>query len=121
QFWNENPDWQVKYISNNGDLNIWDDLVTQLTKNKNHVLVLDDANKLRKNLDQVFNFIATNKGNYHIKVVLTVRTYAAAEIERLFGKLPQINLQKFSHPELRSILKAPEFNISDYYIDRIYN
>lgn len=119
RFKNENPDFNLKYIINNNQL-IWDDLKTQLTINKNYLLVIDDANKLRSNLDLIANFIKEEREG-QIKIIFTVRDYVKNEIFDRFFNYQEIELKNFSREELSKILESKEFNITRYGIDKIFS
>lgn len=119
RFKDENPDFNLKYIINNNQL-IWDDLKTQLTINKNYVLVIDDANKLKSNLDLIANFIKEERKG-QIKIIFTVRDYVKNEIFDRFFNYQEIELKNFSREELSKILESKEFNITRYGIDKIYS
>jgi hypothetical protein len=119
QFIENNSDYIVKYIRNNNQL-IWEDLKVQLIKNRQYLIVVDDANKLKSNVASIINFKNEfTEGN--IKIVLTVRNYLKNEVEKELKEYELIELSNFDKTELSKILKSPEFNINDYYIDRIYS
>lgn len=119
RFKNENPDFNLKYIVNNNQL-IWDDLKTQLTINKNYLLVIDDANKLKSNLDLIANFIKEEREG-QIKIIFTVRDYVKNEVFDRFFNYQEIELKNFNKEELSKILESKEFNITKYGIDRIFS
>lgn len=113
-----NQDYQIKYIINNGNLDIWEDLNTQILNDKKYLIVIDDANKLKTNLSLITNFIR-NKEN--VKLILTVRNYVKVEVEGYLEGYSLIELKEFTREELSSILKSSDFNISEYYIDKIHS
>lgn len=114
-----NPEYIVKYIRNNNQL-IWDDLKIQITKNKKYIIVVDDANKLKSNLTSIINFKNEfNSGD--IKIIMTVRNYLKQEIEYQLKENGLIELANFDKSELAKILQSPEFNINDYYTDKIHS
>ncbi|MBC5836712.1 nSTAND3 domain-containing NTPase [Flavobacterium muglaense] len=114
-----NPGYIVKYIRNNNQL-IWDDLKIQITKNKKYIIVVDDANKLKSNLTSIIHFKNEfNSGD--IKIIMTVRNYLKQEIEYQLKENGLIELANFEKSELAKILQSPEFNINDYYTDKIHS
>ncbi|REG99796.1 nSTAND3 domain-containing NTPase [Flavobacterium aquicola] len=114
-----NPGYIVKYIRNNNQL-IWDDLKIQITKDNKYIIVVDDANKLKSNLTSIINFKNEfNSGD--IKIIMTVRNYLKQEIEYQLKENGLIELANFEKSELAKILQSPEFNINDYYTDRIHS
>ncbi|CAL2105500.1 conserved hypothetical protein [Tenacibaculum sp. 190524A02b] len=120
-FIEKNPDYQIKYIINNANLDIWEDLKVQFLNNKNYLIVIDDANKLRSNLELIVNFINREKREGKIKLLLTVRNYVKSEVEDKIGKASIIKLNNFTREELANILQSDEFNISKFYVDKIFN
>ncbi len=113
-----NENFQVKYIISNGNLDIWDDLNTQILKDKSYLIVVDDANKLKSNLSLIAKFIKNRKS---LKLILTVRNYVKTEVEGYLESYGLIELKEFTRDELSLILRSPDFNISEYYIDKIYS
>lgn len=118
-FHKENPQYIIKYIRNNNQL-IWEDLKVQIVKDKKYLIVVDDANKLRSNLSSIVNFKDEfNEGS--IKIILTVRNYLKKEVENELKNFEEIELNNFDKTELSNILQSPEYNITNYYVDRIYS
>lgn len=120
-FYEKNPDYQIKYIINNANLDIWDDLKIQILNNKNYLIVVDDANKLQSNLELIMNFVRREKRQGKIKLLLTVRNYVKFEVEEKIGEVPTIELNNFTREELTNILESDEFNITPFYIDKIFS
>uniref|UniRef100_UPI004048DC2B nSTAND3 domain-containing NTPase n=4 Tax=Flavobacterium sp. TaxID=239 RepID=UPI004048DC2B len=119
KFNNANPEYIVKYIRNNNQL-IWEDLKVQLVKDKKYLIVIDDANKLKSNLSTIIHF----KNEFEdgsLKIILTVRNYVKSEVESELKNYEQIELNNFDKKELAIILQSPEFNITNYYTDRIFS
>ena len=84
------------------------------------MIVVDDANKLRSNLSSIVNFKDEfNEGS--IKIILTVRNYLKKEVENELKNFEEIELNNFDKTELSNILQSPEYNITNYYVDRIYS
>lgn len=113
-----NQEYQIKYIINNGNLDIWEDLNTQILNDKSYIIVIDDANKLKTNLSLITNFIR-NKEN--VKLIITVRNYVKVEVEGYLENYSLIELKEFTREELSNILKSSDFNISEYYVDKIHS
>lgn len=119
EFRKNNSQYIVKYIRNNNQL-IWEDLKVQILKNKKYIIVVDDANKLKSNLTSIVNFKNDFK-NDSIKIILTVRNYLKDEVESELNYFESIELKNFDKKELSAILQSQEFNINDYYVDRIFS
>ena len=109
----------VKYIAANGNLSIWDDLTIQLHQGHDYILVLDDANKLRFNLEHIINFKKGFSGS--IRIIITVRNYVSQSVTSQITDYRELEIKLFTHGELQNILSSPEFDISQHYIDRIYS
>jgi DNA-directed RNA polymerase subunit F len=120
-FLKENKEYDLKYIRANANLDIWEDLQTFLLPEKHYLLVLDDANKLKNNLIQILNFQRRRDNERRIKIILTVRNYVKREVEKFIEDFKHIELKPFTRDELRKVLQSNEYNISDYYVERIFN
>lgn len=118
-FSSSHPEYGVKYIASNGNLNIWEDLATHLQRDTNYLLVLDDANKLQSNLQLILNF--RKHFEKDIRIMMTVRNYVAQQVITGLEHYIRIEVKNFTHAELQQILSSPEFDISEPFIDRIYN
>ncbi len=113
-------DYKIKYIRANGILTIWDDLKIQLIKDNNYLIVVDDANKLKSNLDLIINF-KNDFEHGNIKLLFTVRNYVKEEIQNKLKNYNIIELKPFNKEELKTILKSSDFNISEFYSEKIYS
>lgn len=120
EFKKNNSGFKAKYIRANGILDIWEDLKIQIIKDKNYILVIDDANKLKSNLDLIINFKNSFESGT-IKLIFTVRNYVKEEIQGKLKNYQLIELKNFERVELRKILQSPDFNITEYYSDKIYS
>ncbi|MCB9097815.1 MAG: hypothetical protein H6630_09420, partial [Arcobacter sp.] len=115
-----NSNYIVKYITNNSCISIWEDLKTQLIIDKDYLIVVDDANKLKSNLEFIINFLKEDrKGD--IKVLFTIRDYVKSQLTDLLRSYNEIELKNFSLEELTSILSSKEFNINEYGIKKIHS
>ncbi|TXE06110.1 hypothetical protein FUA26_14105 [Seonamhaeicola algicola] len=121
RFKDEFPEFHLKYIINNGCLDIWEDLKVQLIKDRNYLIVLDDANKLKANLELILNFIKNEERKGKIKLILTVRNYVKEYVQQFLKHYKHIELKEFEKSELAQILQSPDFKITNYYVDRIYS
>ncbi len=121
KFLDDNLEYKIKYIINNAGAPIWEDLKAQLVIDQNYLVVVDDANKLKSNLEFIANFLKEDRrGN--IKLILTVRDYVKNEVSKKLEDFTykEIGLTNFNREELAKILTSKEFNISSYGIDKIY-
>lgn len=120
EFKKNNSDCKAKYIRANGILDIWEDLKIQIIKEKKYIVVIDDANKLKNNLDLIINFKNSFKSGT-IKLIFTVRNYVKEEIQGKLKNYQLIELKNFERDELKKILQSSDFNITEYYSDKIYS
>lgn len=119
-FSKKHDDYKVKYIKSNGALDIWDDLKVQLVPGENYLIVVDDANKLKTNLDLIINFRNAFNGGM-IKLIFTARNYVQEEIQGKLSTYKNITLNNFERAALNNILQSPDFNITEYYFDKIFS
>ena len=109
---------EIRCINNKG-LELWDDLQNELIKDKNYILLVDDANRMSKNFEWTLNLLESNE---KIKIISTVRSYALSRIEEISAKYKyeKILIEKFSDDDIKEILKSKDFKITDpNVIDRI--
>ena len=96
-----------------------DDLFQYLDPDKNHILFVDDANRIDA-FNQIIGFYKASRAG-KLKVIITVRDYAFHEIERLCQefttKTKRMDLVKFSDKQIIEIIKQKPFKIlnSDYH------
>lgn len=119
-FLGEHQDYQPKIIRANGAMDIWNDLQTFFLPDDSYIVVVDDANRLKINLEYILNFKNKRTGRGSLKIILTVRNYVRQEIDHLLDKPSTINFEAFQREELGKILQSEEFNISDYWANRIW-
>ena len=120
-FCKNNSDYTIKCISSNGNLDIWDDLKMQIRNEKNYLIIVDDANKLKSNFELILNFIKSENRTGKIKLILTVRNYVKKDIEGFLRFFSSLEIKKFDRNDLARILQSSDYNITNYYVERIYN
>ncbi len=107
-------------IANKG-LELWQDLQNTLRKDKNYMVLVDDANRLATNFKWLLN-IVNEPNRQNIKVIFTVRDYAANILLQIIEGLnyDKIEIPNFSKDELTAIIKSEDFNIQNpAFIQRI--
>ncbi|WP_299122993.1 hypothetical protein [uncultured Winogradskyella sp.] len=112
--------YHPKVIRANGVLNLWDDLQNFLLPDVDYIILVDDANRLKSNLDYLINFKNKRTGKGKLKIILTIRNYVLHEIGHLLDKPTTIYFEVFQREELKKILQSNDFNINDYWADRIW-
>jgi|25_taG_2_1085351.scaffolds.fasta_scaffold00765_8 DNA polymerase III delta prime subunit len=111
QFLREHPRYN-SFVIVKKDIDIYEDLKIQLQKNKDYILLVDDANRQLLNLKQIFGvFKEIRQGR--IKLVVTVRNYALPEILKESMGLAKevVDIPKFSDKEITAILESDSFKI----------
>ena len=109
-------------IGNKG-ISIWEDLKTMIRKDKQYVLLIDDANRLANNFQLILSLLEDSAPN-GLKIIATVRDYAFPVIKTIASKYEYsvLEIHAFSNDEIVNILKSPDFQINDpAYLDRILN
>ena len=109
-FLSENLDFEAYCVSYKHHT-LLDDLFQCLYPNKNHILFVDDANRIDA-FSQIIGFYkALRTGK--LKVIITVRNYAFQEIKRLCQEFTpkRMNLLKFSDDQIIEIIKQKPFEI----------
>ena len=88
-----------------------DDLFQYLDPDKNHILFVDDANRIDA-FNQIIGFYKASRTG-KLKVIITVRNYAFQEIKRLCQEFTpkRMNLLKFSDDQIIEIIKQKPFEI----------
>lgn len=107
-------------IGNRG-LPLWDDLQSIIRKERNYVILVDDANRLVTNFKWLLSLV-NEPNRQNIKVIFTVRDYAENVLKELVDELSydKIVIAEFSKDELTAIIKSEDFNIQNpAFIDRI--
>jgi len=115
KFTREHPNYNAFYIfSKTGE--ITDDLATFLKPGKAYVLLVDDANRQIDNLISILEKLIESE--IKLKVVLTVRDYARADVERQVGKLDKVNflLYKLADEKIEQIISSEPFSINNWKI-----
>lgn len=120
QFLDGNKHYQAFAVSKK-DVDISADLRIHLDNDKDYILLVDDANRQLVNFKQILGVFKEKRvGN--IKLVVTVRDYAIADIinECLEYKHEKIELQRFTDDETKAIIASDAFEIRHHkYQDKI--
>ncbi|MCY0977183.1 hypothetical protein PGH12_01300 [Chryseobacterium wangxinyae] len=120
EFKEENIDF-TSYVIVNKDADIWEDVRMQLQKNKNYILLIDDANRQLNNFNQILGILNEERRG-KVKIIITARDYA---IDHLFNASDNIDydlieIEKFSDEEIRELISNDFFNIKNSkYQDKI--
>lgn len=110
-FLQENSGYQAFVIAKK-DVDIYEDLRIHLQPDKDYLLLIDDGNRQLPNFQQILGvFKEPRKGK--IKIIITVRNYALADIEMSCNEysFKTINIPKFTDEEIIDILKSDSFRI----------
>lgn len=112
--------WTALCIKNNNQP-IYDDLIDAIDKTGNYLVFVDDANTLAE-LSTVVGFINRCESRCEVKVILTVRDYAKAEVLRSIRD--QINpylfeVMPFSDQEIVNFLNVNMGICNSFFTDQI--
>lgn len=112
--------YKLLCVGNKGH-EIYEDLHTQLNKDQNYLFLIDDANRIASNFSFILYLLKENRKR-NIRLVITVRDYAAPLINNLVAEFShqQVQLEPLSDGEITDILKSDSFDIHNkYYIEKI--
>lgn len=85
------------FIIKNNNLQLYEDLTYAIEKNKDYLVVVDDANEL-SGLQHILNYLTTTTESPHIsKLILTVRDYAHKQVMQKSWKLLLLKQLRFLH------------------------
>jgi hypothetical protein len=120
QFCELHQNYTFLCIANKG-LELWQDLQNTLRKDRNYVILVDDANRLVTNFKWLLD-IVNEQNRKNIKVIFTVRDYAVTILLQIIDgfNYDKIKIANFSKDELTAIIKSEDFNIHNpAFIERI--
>jgi len=120
QYSDSNQDIEFLCIGNKG-MSIWEDLKTFIIKDKKYILLVDDANRLAQNFQLILSLLHYDP-NGNIKVIVTVRDYALAQVKDISKdyNYSLIEIKEFSKDEIKELIKLSDFNIEETpVVDRI--
>ncbi len=114
------PDCRTLCILNRGP-DLFEDLRIHFSEPGRYLLLVDDANRINR-FDYVVQLLQNQAEDRQIKVVVTVRDYAADKIRKQaaqFGDFIHFTVQPFQDEELRKLVQQ-EYEIHNHlYLDRI--
>jgi len=113
QYSDSNQDIEFLCIGNKG-MSIWEDLKTFIIKDKKYILLVDDANRLAQNFQLILSLLHYDP-NGNIKVIVTVRDYALAQVKDISKdyNYSLIEIKEFSKDEIKELIKLSDFNIEE--------
>ena len=110
-FLKQNADYQGFVIVDKGR-NLFEDLATLLQRNKNYIILVDDANRQKLNLKSILSAYKEQKKGA-IKLILTVRDYGLSQVKEECRELeigePMV-IEAFSDEEIKLILESLGIN-----------
>lgn len=116
EYLKENPSFIPYYFMRKGG-SILEDILTYIEPDKSYIFFLDDVNRQIDNFLDAVNTLL-EKENGQIKILVTVRDYAKAEIIKKCRDLqPYIyTIDKLPNDVIRKILTGKDFNIHENII-----
>ncbi|MDU1905161.1 MAG: hypothetical protein E6772_10295 [Dysgonomonas sp.] len=116
RFCKDTPTYTMYAIGKNQSADITKDLYNRILKEKNIVLLIDDANQKGTTIENILDLIYKNT-EVNIKLVLTVRQYA---FQSIYDSLKKVEISfsiyqvdKFTKEELLKIISSDPFSIKD--------
>jgi hypothetical protein len=105
----------------NKRLPFYEDLKVYFGNDGDYIILVDDANHLSQ-LEHVLHLLHEQRVDRHVKVILTVRDYALANVKKTardYSAKAELGLEPLKKEEIAEIIEA-EFGIRNhYYVDRI--
>lgn len=120
EFLNNNSSYSLLCYANK-NVQVYDDLQTQLLADKDYILLVDDANRVMANYNFILLLLRSDRKG-RIKVITTVRDYAVDLIERESGEYnyETLSLDVVTKEDINTILKSSDFNIqNEDYLEKI--
>lgn len=115
-FCKDNRSYKSYAIGGHQSTDVTNDLYNRILKEKNVILLIDDANQKKSSLNHILNSVYRNT-SANIKLVLTVRQYAFQEIINSLNEIeftPSIyTVNKFTREEISNIISNTPFLIKD--------
>lgn len=93
---------------------IHEDIRVYLQKEKNYILLIDDANRATKHYQFILNLLKEKRVG-KIKIIVTTRDYASNIIEQLSQDYSycKVTIQPLEDKQIRSILESDDFKIKN--------
>ncbi|WP_167619104.1 ATP-binding protein [Maribellus sediminis] len=113
KFIQNNERFEFLCVANKG-LAIWDDLQSFFKKDKNYIILVDDANRIAKNYQWIL-MLTREFPQHKFKVVVTVRDYALGQIRLLSNEYyySTLEIKKFTNEEIIELLKSKDVSVID--------
>lgn len=105
----------------NYNMSLYDDLHSLTEQAGNYILLIDDANELI-NLREVLSFINNDESRYHVKLLLTVRDYAFADVLRAVKSIIDpllVSIERFNDEEISEFVNKSLGIKNERYIQQI--
>jgi hypothetical protein len=109
----ENESYKAYFILSKPE-SIIEDLLTFLVPKQSYIILIDDANRQLENVLSVL--YRTIESDIKVKIILTVRDYAKADVEKILGetKFQNVFIGRLNDDTINQILLAFPFIVEDY-------
>lgn len=101
---------------------LYEDLIQHLKMPGNYFLFVDDANELSSGLQHILEYATGKDSQYNVRVLITVRDYAADAVYRIAKPLVQykaMDIPVFSDEQIKTLIQKTYDITNPDYLDRI--
>lgn len=101
---------------------IYEDLIQHINAPGNYFLFVDDANELSSGLQHILAYATGKEPQYQVRVLITVRDYAAEMVYRVARPLVRhetIDISVFSDDQIKKLIRDNYGITNPDYLDRI--
>lgn len=120
QFGKRHPEYQIACVFNRGP-DLFDDLRVHFSAPGAFLILVDDANRMSK-FDYIVQLIQDQREDQRIKVIATVRDYAAEKIRaatRPYGSVDEIGISPLTDEQIKQMVEKEYGILNHRYLDRI--
>ena len=120
QFGILHPEYQITCVFNRGP-DLFDDLRVHFSAPGAFLILVDDANRMSK-FEYIVQLIQHQREDQRIKVIATVRDYAAGKIReatRPYGSADEISISPLTDEQIKQMVEKEYGILNHLYLDRI--
>ena len=120
QFGKRHPEYQITCVFNRGP-DLFDDLRVHFSAPGAFLILVDDANRMSK-FEYIVQLIQHQREDQRIKVIATVRDYAAEKIReatRPYGSADEISISPLTDEQIKQMVEKEYGILNHLYLDRI--
>lgn len=120
QFRKRHPEYQISCVLNRGP-DLFDDLRVHFGAPGAFLILVDDANRMSK-FEYIVQLVQLQREDQRIKVIATVRDYAAEKIleaTRPYGSAGEISISPLTDEQIKQMVEKEYGILNHLYLDRI--